>query len=78
MDMWLVFVMLILLTRFSQQESLVSGGGQWADYVPRGWIDQHLKEMGMDQASGQTEAPGVPAETERSNALLWRMLPYLT
>ena len=36
MDMWLVFLTLILLTRFSQQGSLVSGGGQWADHVPRG------------------------------------------
>ena len=36
MDMWLVFLTLILLTRFSQQGSLVSGGGQWADHVPHG------------------------------------------
>ena len=41
-------------------------------------VDQHLKEMGMGQASGQTEAPGVPAESGHSDALLWRMLPYLT
>jgi len=34
--MWLVFPMLILLTRFSQRRSLVSGGDQWADHVPRG------------------------------------------
>ena len=34
--MWLVFLTLILLTRFSQRGSLVSGGGQWADHVPRG------------------------------------------
>ena len=27
---------------------------------------------------GQAEAPGVPAESGRSNALLWCMLPYLT
>ena len=37
-------------------------------------IDQHLKEMGM----GSTEAPGVPAESGCSDALLWHMLPYLT
>ena len=36
MDMWLVFLMLILLTRFSQRGSLMSGGGQWVDHVPRG------------------------------------------
>ena len=36
MDMWLVFLTLILLTRFSQRGSLVSGGGQLADHVPRG------------------------------------------
>ena len=36
MDMWLVFLTLILLTRFSQRGSLVSGGGQWADHVLRG------------------------------------------
>ena len=36
MDMWLVFLTLILLTRFSQRGSLMSGGGQWADHVPRG------------------------------------------
>ena len=36
MDMWLIFLALILLTRFSQRGSLMSGGGQWADHVPRG------------------------------------------
>ena len=36
MDMWLIFLMLILLTRFSQRGSLMSGGGQWANHVPRG------------------------------------------
>ena len=36
MDMWLVFLTLILLTRFSQHGSLVSGGDQRADYMPRG------------------------------------------
>ena len=45
-------------------------------------VDQHLKEMGMGQASawgmGKMEAPGVPAESGRSDALLWCMLPYLT
>ena len=34
--MWLIFLMLILLTRFSQRGSLVSVGGQCADHVPRG------------------------------------------
>ena len=34
--MWLVFLTLILLTRLSQRVSLVSGGGQQADYVPPG------------------------------------------
>ena len=45
---------------------------------PHAWwlqqVDRHLKEMGMDQASswgdGQTEAPRVPAESGRSDALL--------
>ena len=47
-------------------------------------VDQHLKEMGMGQASAWGMArrrpleAGVPAESGRSNALLWRMLPYLT
>ena len=45
-------------------------------------VDPHLNEMGMGQASawgdGQTEAPGVLAESGRSDALLWHMLPYLT
>ena len=45
-------------------------------------FDRHLKEIGMGQAStgenGQTEAPGVPAESGRSESLLWRILPYLT
>ena len=36
MDMWFVFLTLILLTRFSQRGSLVSGGGQRADHMPRG------------------------------------------
>ena len=44
-------------------------------------VDRHLKEMGMGQASawddGQTEAPGVLAESGRSDALLWCLLPYL-
>ena len=30
----LIFLTLILLTRFSQRGSLVSGGGQWTDHVP--------------------------------------------
>ena len=37
-------------------------------------VDRHLKEIGMGQASawgdGQTEAPGVPAESGLSDALL--------
>ena len=33
--MWLDFLTLILLSRFSQRGSLVSGGGQWAGHVPR-------------------------------------------
>ena len=45
-------------------------------------VDQHLKKMGMGQASiclgdGQTEALGVPAESECSDVLLRRMLSYL-
>ena len=38
-------------------------------------VDRHLKEMGMGAGiclgDGQTEAPGVPAESRRSDALLW-------
>ena len=52
MDMWLILLMQILLTRFYQRGSLVSGGGQWVEHVS--WlqqVDQHVKEMGMDQAS---------------------------
>ena len=45
-------------------------------------VDWHLKEMELGQTTalggGQTEAPGVPAESGRSNVLLWCMLPYLT
>ena len=44
-------------------------------------VDEHLKEVGMGLASakgGQTEAPGVPAESGCSDVLLRRMLPYLT
>ena len=45
-------------------------------------VDQYLKEMGdgpgICLGDGQTEAPGVPAESGRRDALLWRMLPYLT
>ena len=40
-------------------------------------VDQHPKEMGIGQASAK-ESPGVPAESGRSDVLLWRMLPYLT
>ena len=36
MEMWLVFLMLILLTRLYQRGSLVSRGGQWADHVCHG------------------------------------------
>ena len=36
MDKLLVFLKLILLTRFSQRGSLLSGGGQWAHHVHRG------------------------------------------
>ena len=35
-DIWLIFLMLILLTRFSQRGSLVWGGGQLANYAPHG------------------------------------------
>ena len=35
MNIWLVFLTLILLTWFSHWGSLVSGGGQWANHVPR-------------------------------------------
>ena len=45
-------------------------------------VDRHLKEMGMGQASAwgmaRRRPTGVPVESGRSDALLWRMLPYLT
>ena len=47
-------------------------------------VDRYLKEMGMGQASAWKMArrrpleTGVPAESGRSDALLWCMLPYLT
>ena len=44
-------------------------------------VDQHLKEMGWARhlpGDGQMEAPGAPAESGRSDALLWCILPYLT
>ena len=45
-------------------------------------VDRHFKEMGMGQAiclrDGQLEAVGVLAESGCSDALLRRMLPYLT
>ena len=82
MDMWLVFLTLILLTRFSQRGSLVSGG-QWADHVPHGYsrligISGRWGWARHLPGDGQTAAPGVPAESGCSDALLWRMLPYLT
>ena len=42
--------------------------------------DQHLKEMGMGQASawGILEVPRLLTESGRSDVLLQRMLPYLT
>ena len=84
MDMWLVFLTLILLTRFFQRGSLMSGGVQWADHVPCGCnrlIGICLGDgdgPGICLGDGQTQAPGVPAESGRSDALLQRMLPYLT
>ena len=83
MDMWLVFLTHILPTRFSQWESLVSGGGQWVTtclVVATGWSasQEDGNGPGIYLGDGQTEAPGVPAESRRSDALLWCMLPYLT
>ena len=37
-------------------------------------VDRHLKEIGM----ARRRPRGVPAESGRSDALLRRMLPYLT
>ena len=71
MDMWLVFLMLILLTRFSQRRA------SWLHQ-----FDQHLKEMGdgpsIQLGGGQMEASGEPTGSGRSDVLLWRMLPDLT
>ena len=42
-------------------------------------VDQHLKEMGMGQASAWGMARQRPLEeSRRSDALLWRMLSFLT
>ena len=79
--MWLVFLMLILLIKLSQRWSLVSGGGQWADSVPRGCsrlISSRWDGPGSCLGDGQMEAHGVPVDSGRSYMLLWRMLPYLT
>ena len=75
MDVWIVFLMLILLTRFSQRGSLMSGG-QRATHVPRGfsrlqYVDQHLKEMGMGQADAWGMARRRPLE-------YWRKVDAVT
>ena len=84
MDMCLIFLKLILLTRFSQQGILVGGESQRGDHMTRGCsrlisISRRWGwPMHLPEGDGQTEAPGVPAENGCSDALLWRMLPYLT
>ena len=62
----LVFLTLILLTRFSQRGSLLSGGGQWADHVPRGCsrligISKRWGWTRLCLGGGQTEAPQADA-----------------
>jgi len=61
----------------------MSGGGQRADHVPRGCTGCTASKgdgdgPGICLGDGQTEAPGVPAESGRSDALLQYRLPYLT
>jgi len=44
-------------------------------------VDRHLNDgdgPGICLGDGQMEAPGVLAESGRSDVLLWHMLPYLT
>ena len=68
MDTWLNFLRLILLTRFSQRRSLVSGEGQRDDFPCALWlqqVDRHLKEMGMGQASAWGMARRKPLEYRR-------------
>ena len=49
MDMWLIFLMLILLNRLPQQGSLVEEANRLTTCL---MVDRHLKEMGMGQAFG--------------------------
>ena len=82
MDMWLIFLMLTLLTRFSHRGSLEIGG-QWADHMPRDCsrlisISSGGVRPGICLGNGQKEAPRVPAESGCIYVLLWRMLPYLS
>ena len=79
MDMLLIFLTLILLTRFSQRGNLMSAGGQWADHIQSGrsrliGISRDGDGPGICLVDGQTEATGVQAESGNSDALL----PYLT
>ena len=66
MDMWLVFLTLILLTRFSQR-----GSREWRRPMGRphaSWlqqVDQHLKELGMGQAYAWEMARRRPLEYEQ-------------
>ena len=74
LDNWPIFLKLILLTRFSQQGSLMSGGGQWANHVPCGCsrligISRRLRWTGTFQGDGQMEAPEILAESGCSDAL---------
>ena len=62
----LIFLMLILLTRFSQQGSLVIGGGQQVDHVPP--CCNRLTGISR-RGDGRTEVPVVPAESEQSLGL---------
>ena len=65
----------IISTR-EPHESRRSIGWPHASWLQQ--VDQHLKEMGMGEASAWGMARWRPLESGRSNELFQRMLPYLT
>ena len=83
MNMWLVFLTLILLSRFSQWGSSwveEANGPTMSLVVAEAWSSSHGDEDGSGTCLGDglTEAPGLLVESGRSDTLLRRMLPYLT
>ena len=80
-QLWLCGHVTHLPDRFSQRGSLVSGGGQWADHVPRGW--SRLISISRRWRWARHLPWGWPDGSPWSgrgcsDALLRRMLPHLT